>query len=199
MPSNRVAPYGPALLLGLVSALRPALAAPPPIIDLEGRGVQIYACTAPPEGFAWRLKAPEATLTDQRGRVFGRHFAGPSWQASDGSIVVGEAVASAGGAARAVPWLLLRAKSHAGQGIFASCRSRAFSRAAARPAARRRMPGATAAMPAGRFVWITAPNTCFSPRPAPNPRVARLNLDAASPFVARALSESAAAFWRDTG
>ena len=106
------------MLLGLGGVPRPAWSAPPPIIDLQGRGVQIYTCSAAPEGFAWRLKAPEATLTDPQGHTFGHHFAGPSWQATDGSIVVGEAIASAT-SMTAIPWVLLRVKSHSGRGVLA--------------------------------------------------------------------------------
>ena len=39
---------------------------------------------APP---AWTLKAPDAQLIDKKGKPFGKHFAGPSWQASDGSSI----------------------------------------------------------------------------------------------------------------
>lgn len=84
-------------------------------------GVQIYACEPQGNGLAWVFKAPEAALFEAGGRQIGRHFAGPSWQAEDGSTVVGEVVAKAdapGGGA--VPWLLLRAKAHNGEGGFAA-------------------------------------------------------------------------------
>ena len=90
----------------------------PGAVALQGRGVQIYDCIAAPGGFAWRLKAPDARLFDARGQDVGHHFAGPSWQAADGSTVVGEVVASSAGAAGAIPWLVLRVKSHAGTGLF---------------------------------------------------------------------------------
>jgi len=83
--------------------------------------VQVYTCEASPSGFGWRLKAPEATLLDDAGAEFGRHFAGPSWQARDGSTVVGEVVVSnPAPQPGSIPWLLLRAKSHSGSGAFAS-------------------------------------------------------------------------------
>ena len=91
-------------------------------IEWRARGVQIYICTATGETFAWRFKAPEAVLVDPLGQEVGRHFAGPSWQAKDGSIVVGEVVVSSAGEAGAVPWLILRAKSHTGQGLFDTVR-----------------------------------------------------------------------------
>jgi hypothetical protein len=94
--------------------------AKPAAIEAFGKGVQIYTCKAAAAGtFAWTLKAPEASLSDAKGNVIGKHFAGPSWQASDGSTVVGEALnASPSPDAGAIPWLVVRAKSHAGDGAM---------------------------------------------------------------------------------
>jgi hypothetical protein len=90
-------------------------------IKLRGIGAQVYTCEASSSGFGWHLKAPEATLLDNEGAEVGRHFTGPSWQARDGSTVVGEVVVSdPAPQPGAIPWLLLRAKSHAGSGDFAS-------------------------------------------------------------------------------
>jgi hypothetical protein len=50
-------------------------------------GVQIYACAAT----GWTFVAPRANLYDRRGRLIATHFAGPTWQAGDGSKVVGPA------------------------------------------------------------------------------------------------------------
>lgn len=83
---------------------------------LEGHGVQIYACQAKAAGFAWQLVGPEATLADAAGHPVIHHFAGPSWQALDGSVVVGEVVASSAGAAGSIPWLVLHARAHRGAG-----------------------------------------------------------------------------------
>ncbi len=59
-------------------------------------------------------------MRDASGHVAGRHFAGPTWQAADGSQVVGAVlVASAAPNQTTIPWLLLRAASHAGAGRFA--------------------------------------------------------------------------------
>jgi hypothetical protein len=86
-------------------------------------GVQIYACQAAGTSFQWVFKAPEAALFDESGRQVGRHFAGPSWQSSDGSLVTGEVAAKADSpTAGAIPWLLLRARSHEGDGQFAHIR-----------------------------------------------------------------------------
>jgi hypothetical protein len=85
-------------------------------------GVQVYECVASagwPGAFEWKFVAPEATLTDRAGRPIGRHYAGPTWEAPDGSRVVGEVKArSAAPEATAIPWLLLAAKSNAGVGAF---------------------------------------------------------------------------------
>lgn len=89
---------------------------------LRGTGVQIYACKAAdndPAKFDWAFVAPEAVLLDNRGNKVGKHYAGPTWEANDGSSVVGEVLAKDNGPDPAsVPWLLLRAKAHAGSGIF---------------------------------------------------------------------------------
>lgn len=94
--------------------------AKPPALEAFAKGVQIYTCKASGDAHAWTLKAPDATLHDANGTVIGKHFAGPSWQATDGSIVVGELLnASPSPAPGAVPWLVLHAKSHSGSGVMA--------------------------------------------------------------------------------
>jgi hypothetical protein len=88
----------------------------------RGEGVQIYQCLAQKDelgGFSWSLKAPEAMLRNDAGKVSGRHYAGPTWQGNDGSKVVGEPVAKVEApGSESIPWLLLRAKSTAGHGVF---------------------------------------------------------------------------------
>jgi hypothetical protein len=83
----------------------------------HGEGVQIYTC----QGGAWTLTAPEATLTDAQGRRIGRHYAGPSWQATDGGVVTGQVIAKTPSpAGDGIDWLLLRATSAPAQGLFAN-------------------------------------------------------------------------------
>jgi hypothetical protein len=68
--------------------------------------------------------APEAELFDTKGSAIGKHFAGPTWKHSDGSEVIGKVVAKADSPdASAIPWLLLAAASHSGNGVFASVTS----------------------------------------------------------------------------
>jgi len=103
-------------------AIPPGLAVPPGHelgFALRAEGVQIYACASGASGPAWTLKAPEARLLDPTGAPAGRHFAGPTWEASDGSQVVGAKVEGASPDPAAIPWLLLRAVSHAGAGRMA--------------------------------------------------------------------------------
>jgi hypothetical protein len=78
------------------------------------RGVQIYACQVKGTATEWRFKAPEAELFDAQGRQFAKHYAGPTWEAPDGSKVVGTALASEPAPkAGAIPWLLLSTESAA--------------------------------------------------------------------------------------
>ena len=92
-----------------------------PAVEAFGKGVQIYACKVSGSTYAWALKAPDATLSDAKGKVIGKHFAGPSWQANDGSTVVGASLnASPSPDAGAIPWLVLQAKSHTGNGLMTS-------------------------------------------------------------------------------
>ena len=114
------------LLLGAASLLAqiPDALKPPPTESLMlkalGRGKQIYECRGAAGKFEWVLETPQADLLDAQGKVIGRHFQGPTWQATDGSKVVGEVQQHANSPhAGAIPWLLLKAKSHEGAGTFA--------------------------------------------------------------------------------
>src|SRR6476620_6472088 len=75
-------------------------------------GVQIYACNS---GIWGPASTPRATLVDDRGRVVATHYAGPTWQARDGSTVVGAKVTGvdAPNPKKAIQWLLLSAKTTA--------------------------------------------------------------------------------------
>jgi hypothetical protein len=89
-------------------------------LEALASGVQVYECAARPDStYGWTFQVPEATLADRAGRVLGKHFAGPAWQANDGSSVAGEILARDQGPTRtAIPWLLLSAKSTSTPGIF---------------------------------------------------------------------------------
>jgi hypothetical protein len=75
-------------------------------------GVQIYSCNAIAGGFTWGFVAPRADLYDDNGKLIVTHFGGPTWQAIDGSKVVGRRVGDGVTVdASAIPWLLLSAAS----------------------------------------------------------------------------------------
>jgi hypothetical protein len=74
-------------------------------------GVQIYGCTVTASGTAWTLVAPRADLYGGNGRLVATHFAGPTWQATDGSQVVGKREAGVTVDPTAITWLKLSAAS----------------------------------------------------------------------------------------
>lgn len=82
-------------------------------------GVQIYDCQASSGDFQWVFRTPEAGLFHGNIELIGTHYAGPTWQARDGSRVVGMRVDSIDAPnPSSIPWLLLRAASHEGSGTF---------------------------------------------------------------------------------
>jgi len=96
-------------------------------LETQAAGVQIYECKASkedPTRFEWVFKAPEAELFDSAGKKIGKHYAGPTWESNDGSKVVGEVRAKDNGPdPKAIPWLLMSAKSTSGNGVFSQTQS----------------------------------------------------------------------------
>jgi Protein of unknown function (DUF3455) len=90
------------------------------ILAAQATGVQIYVCQAgAEEKSSWVLKAPEAELADATGKKIAHHSAGPTWKHADGSEVTGKVIAKQDAPKPdAIPWLLLAAASHSGEGIF---------------------------------------------------------------------------------
>ena len=100
--------------LAVPDSLKPAAGESLAMI-VAAKGVQIYECRAG----EWAFVAPEAELFDASGKQIGRHYAGPHWEAADGSKVVGTVKARADAPAPgAIPWLLLAAKSDGPEGTF---------------------------------------------------------------------------------
>ena len=99
-----------------------ALAAPGEtvVLSVHAEGAQVYECKAGADGKPmWSFREPIATLLVD-GKTVGRHYAGPSWEHSDGSAVVGKVSASAPGTtANDIPWLKLDVTSRRGSGVFA--------------------------------------------------------------------------------
>ena len=117
----------PLLGLALAIAQVPENLKPPEteslLLKAVGKGTQIYACKATSADadarFEWVFEKPEAQLFDERGERIGTHYEGPTWEASDGSKVIGEVVQRAKSPrGDAVPWLLLKAKTTEGGGRF---------------------------------------------------------------------------------
>jgi hypothetical protein len=121
---NRLLVAGMAAAAAILSLMPVAQAGPPPPtvpatiqvpagnkVFLLGHavGVQIYSCN----GVAWGFVAPRANLYGNNGKLIITHFAGPRWQAKDGSRVVGRAEASVTVDRTAIPWVRLAAASTA--------------------------------------------------------------------------------------
>jgi hypothetical protein len=110
-----------AVLPGLAYADKPPAPSVPAAIQvpagnvpyLLGRatGTQNYTCQQSSTGFAWTLVSPSATLVDDKGKQIMTHFGGPTWQAKDGSKVVGARVDGVTVSPSAIQWLLLRVTS----------------------------------------------------------------------------------------
>jgi len=92
---------------------------------VSATGVQVYACTRNPAGATgWVLRGPDAQLFDPENKPVGTHYAGPTWEDLDGGKVVGTVKASMPAPVdKAIPWLLLDAKSREGSGAFTQARA----------------------------------------------------------------------------
>jgi hypothetical protein len=93
-------------------------------LHVHATGVQIYKATpspADPAKFDWTFAAPEADLfaDPDYEELIGTHYAGPTWESTGGSKVVGTRVAGVTVHPAAIPWLLLQAVSTSGRGVFA--------------------------------------------------------------------------------
>ncbi len=89
------------------------------LLQVHAKGDQVYVCNSDASQFAWTLKGPDAQLLDKNGKPFGKHFAGPAWEANDGSRVIGKAVANSPSPdANSIPWLLVTILSHEGSGVL---------------------------------------------------------------------------------
>jgi Protein of unknown function (DUF3455) len=88
-------------------------------LTVHAEGAQVYECKAGDGGkLAWQFREPVATLIEH-GKTVGRHYAGPTWELADGSLVKGKLVARAGGATQKdIPWLKLEAVEPRGSGAL---------------------------------------------------------------------------------
>jgi hypothetical protein len=90
------------------------------ILTVHAQGAQLYECKAGTDGkSAWAFREPIATLMVD-GKTVGRHYAGPNWEHSDGSAVIGKAAGSVPGVTLSdIPWLKLEVISRRGSGVLA--------------------------------------------------------------------------------
>jgi len=89
------------------------------VLSVHAEGAQVYECKAGADGkLAWAFREPIATLLAD-GKTIGRHYAGPNWEHSDGSAVVGKVAGNAPGAtADDIAWLKLQVVSSRGSGVL---------------------------------------------------------------------------------
>jgi hypothetical protein len=87
------------------------------VATLHAEGAQVYECKADVSGaLKWQFREPVATLVED-GVTVGRHYAGPTWELADGSVVVAKAVGRASGASpKDIPLLKLEVTSRRGAG-----------------------------------------------------------------------------------
>ena len=128
MPFAKIAAFASLLLAGSLATARAAETPLPDaiaasgeaiVLALHAEGAQVYECKAGADGkLAWAFREPIATLLAD-GKTVGRHYAGPNWEHSDGSAVVGKAAGNAPGATpNDIAWLKLSVVSSRGSGIL---------------------------------------------------------------------------------
>jgi hypothetical protein len=84
-----------------------------------GTGQITYECRDKkdmPGQVEWAFVAPVATLTGPNGQVVGKYFAGPTWEATDGSSITGKQVAVSPGGTGNIPLQLVKANPSMGTG-----------------------------------------------------------------------------------
>lgn len=87
------------------------------VATVNAVGAQIYECKSDTAGnLVWQFREPIATLFIA-GKTVGRHYAGPSWEMTDGSVVSGKVTARAPAATLSdIPLLKLEAVTRRGAG-----------------------------------------------------------------------------------
>jgi hypothetical protein len=105
----------------VIAEVPPELASPgeTTIAIFHAEGAQVYECKAGGDGkLSWSFREPIATLL-VGDKTVGRHYAGPTWELTDGSAIVGKVAATAPGAtAEDIPWLKLDVASRRGNGTL---------------------------------------------------------------------------------
>jgi len=86
-----------------------------------GSGEITYECREKKEmagAFEWAFVGPVATLKDKSGAVVGKYYAGPTWEANDGSKVTGKQLAVAPSTPGNIPLQLVKTAPAMGMGAM---------------------------------------------------------------------------------
>ena len=86
-----------------------------PAMTLKGAGMLKYECKTADGKTAWGF-VPDAKLSD-KGKEVGKYYGGPTWELTDGSKITGKQVATAPGAAGAIPLQLVETTPGTGKGF----------------------------------------------------------------------------------
>lgn len=96
------------------------------MLETVGKGTIVYECRDKqdmPGQTEWFFVGPKADLHDRQGKLVGTYFGPPAtWQAKDGSKVVGKQLAVAPAGAGNLPYQLVEAAPAEGQGAFQGTR-----------------------------------------------------------------------------
>ncbi|MBS0657149.1 MAG: DUF3455 domain-containing protein [Verrucomicrobia bacterium] len=128
LAQSAAAPAKPADAKATAPAVPDALKVDPAkftlVVTLTGTGTQTYEAKPKKDDatkFEWVLKAPAAELVDAAtGKKFGKHYAGPTFEAADGSKIVGKITNKAPAPNAAdLDWVLVETNSTGGPGALA--------------------------------------------------------------------------------
>ena len=118
-----ISPAGAQALADLPAALEPA-AGLSVYLEVTATGGQIYVCGETDAGArgAWVFKAPDAVLFDAQNNPIGKHYAGPTWELADGTVIGTVKANAPAPEAGAIPWLLLDIKPNERTGVFSQAK-----------------------------------------------------------------------------
>lgn len=91
------------------------------LMTQRGVGELTYECRAKKDmatQFEWAFVGPVATLMNADRKAVGKYYAGPTWEAMDGSKVTGKQVAISPAAAGNIPLQLVKADAAMGEGTM---------------------------------------------------------------------------------
>ena len=90
-------------------------------MKVVGVGELTYECRLKANdaaAYEWAFVGPVAKLLDGRSKEVGKYYAGPTWEAMDGSKVTGKQVAVAPASAGSIPLQLVKAEPATGAGAM---------------------------------------------------------------------------------